>query len=606
MLAKAGIVPLQLRAQLPPARSAADGFLEIHNDPSNRPPVVLHHLHRGHRSDYRSIVPRSGRFMMRSTQVEARMLRPWLLVLAVMSACSVEPLPDLSFGACHHPRFRWLPVPGVGPSPSAVDVADVNGDGILDIVVADTGTNMASVLVGRGHGAFDPRLDYATIDRPTDIHVADVTGDGIPDIVVGRELGQTVLIGTGNGTFREDFGRTAALSGVADRTTPGAALPSVSRDLDGDGVADLVVANPGEGTVTVKLGKPDGTYVDKPPEPVGFAPFAISVTDLDGDGKPELIFADPRGSLVSAVTGGPDGFLAELDYQTGKAPVALAVSDVNGDGKPDVVTANHDAATVSVLLGNGDDSLRPAVDYPTGAAPVAVVIADVDGDGKPDLVTANREAGTLSVLRGSGNGTFQSRVDVTVGMSPTAIAVADLNGDGAPDLAVANRGANTVSVVLADGHGGFRAAADLATGAWPVAIAIVDVNGDGHGDILVTNRGGNSVSVLLGDGDGSFRRRTDYPTALAPVSLAVKDIDRNGHLDLAVINHGINQLGGTGVMSVLFGNGDGTFPFTLDYDPGPPQSLQTTISADDQLDFVRTSFDPGIEKSSIEVDHCFP
>jgi hypothetical protein len=307
------------------------------------------------------------------------------------------------------------PLPfGTGVTPQAVAVADVNGDGLPDLVVANSSTNDVSVLLGNGDGTFTGQRRFAAGTSPVAVAVADVNGDGHPDaITVNRSGTVSVLLGNGDGTFQAPQSFATGGSGAAS-------LAVVVADVNGDRRPDLVVANTSAGfnTVSVLLGKGDGTFQ----APQSFA------------------------------TGGSIGIFPGSQV--------LAVKDVNGDGQLDLVVANNGTNDVSVLLGKGDGTFQAPQQFATGSSPQAVAVADVNGDGRLDLITANSgfsgtSASTVSVLLGNGDGTFQAPQSfATTGKSPVAVAVADVNNDGLPDLITANGNVtfgfstNDVSVLL--------------------------------------------------------------------------------------------------------------------------------------------------------------
>jgi hypothetical protein len=285
------------------------------------------------------------------------------------------------------------------------------------------------------------------------------------------------------------------------------------------------------------------------------------VADLNADGVPDLAVAADAG--VNVLLGNGDGsFQNAPTYAVGSQPTSVAVGDFNGDGIPDLAVANEGPAstTVSVLLGNGDGTFQTAVSYATGTEPVSVVVGDFNGDGIPDLAVANYSSNDFSVLLGNGDGTFQAARNFNGGPHPVSVAVGDFNGDGIQDLAIADAGNASgggvgVSVFLGNGDGSFQFAGAFDAGSSPSSLAVGDFNGDGLLDLAVANDSyfNGTVSVLLGNGDGSFAAARTFAAGSMPRSVAVGDFNGDGLLDLAVANY----FGGT--VSVLLGNGDGSF-----------------------------------------------
>ncbi len=269
-------------------------------------------------------------------------------------------------------------------------------------------------------------------------------------------------------------------------------------------------------------------------------------------------------------------FTPPLSFDTGQLPYSVAIADLNADGRPDMVAANRGSNTVSVLLGNGDGTFGPRTDFVTGVGPSSVAIADLNADGRPDLVTNGFEtlygsSDLVWVLLGNGDGTFGPPRSRSVAAS--SVAIADLNADGRPDLVAANAISNTVSVLLGNGDGTFGPNTEFPAGSNPLAAAIADLNADGRPDLVIADYGcpatachvvpdGSSVSVLLGNGDGTFGPKTDYFTGLQPYRVAIADLNADGRPDLAVVNYFSNTV------SVLLGNGDGTFGPRADFGTG--------------------------------------
>jgi hypothetical protein len=301
---------------------------------------------------------------------------------------------------------------------------------------------------------------------------------------------------------------------------------------------------------------------------VGTQPGSVAVADFRGNGKLDLAVANIYGNNVSILLGNGDGtFQNAVNYDVGTHPRGLAVGDFRGNGRLDLAVVDRtnfgENGQVSILLGNGDGTFHSAVTYAAGGTADAIALGDFHGDGHIDLAVANYSDDTVSILRGNGDGTFASAVTYAAGRGPTSIAVGDFNEDGKPDLAVADRTDNTVSVLLNDGTGRFPSRVAYSAGTGPSFVVAADFNADHHLDLAVANRGNGTdhgnVSVLLGNGNGTFRSAVNYTAGTYPWALAVGNFHGDGNTDLAVANKG------SGTVSVLRGNGDGTFRSAVDY-----------------------------------------
>src|SRR5439155_484341 len=265
-------------------------------------------------------------------------------------------------------------------------------------------------------------------------------------------------------------------------------------------------------------------------------------------------------------------FQAAVNYATGSSPYAVAVGDFNADGKVDLAIANGDAADVSVLLGNGDGTFQTtALTFSTGTWPSSVAVGDFNADGRLDLAVANFGAASVSVLLGNpsavlggADGTFQAAPTYAAGTNPLAVTEGDFNRDGVPDLAVADSGFSTVSVLLGNGDGTFQAPLTISVSR-AHAVAVGDFNRDGVPDLAVANRnsgdiGRDTVSVLLGNGDGTFQAPAFFAVGGGAASVVVDDFNGDGVPDLALASPGYTTHHESySLVSVLLGNGDGTF-----------------------------------------------
>src|SRR5262249_29697516 len=180
---------------------------------------------------------------------------------------------------------------------------------------------------------------------------------------------------------------------------------------------------------------------------------------------------------------------------------------------------------------------------------------------------ANLASANVSVLLGNGDGMFQAAVNFGAGVGPRSVAVGDFNGDGVQDLAVANFlfFYTDFVVLFGSGSGMLQGAGNFGAGDFPGAVAVGDLNGDGVQDLAVVNGGfgSNDVSVLLGNGDGTFQAAVNFGAGVTPVSVAMGDFNGDGVRDLAVANFFISNN-----VSVLLGNGDGTFQAGVSFGAG--------------------------------------
>jgi hypothetical protein len=458
-----------------------------------------------------------------------------------------------------------------------VEAVDLTGDGRADLVVLNAVANSVSVLLNNGNGIFAPQKTYAVGANPYSLEVADLTGDGIPDIITSNRNDNTVsvLMGNGDGTFQPQMvfqtGKTPRRVAVGEFT--------------GDGQLDLVTANEGDNTMSLLLGKGDGTFASgshAAPSP-DLRPFQVAVADLTGNSIPDIVTANRSDNSVSVLLGNPDGsFQTRETYPTGLQPFSVAVADLTGDGILDIVTANYAGDSVSVLLGNGDGTFRPHVDYPAGSADYDVVVADLAGDGKQDIIVTDKNDNTVGVLLGNGDGTFQPMKSYPVASGPYEVVAADLTDNGIPDLVVSHFSATVVDVLMGNGDGTFQPSRTFDVGSRPYGLAVADLTGDGIPDIITANYRSANVSVLMGDGKGNFGPPQLIPVGLAPNEVKVADLTGDGIPDLVTANYGGNDV------SVLLGNGNGTFQpaRTFAAGSGPASVAIADLTGDGKLDLV--------------------
>jgi hypothetical protein len=241
-----------------------------------------------------------------------------------------------------------------GIRPYSVAVADFNGDGLPDLAVADYGDSFGdyygvSVLLGTGDGTFQAARSFAAglVGPLRSVAAADFNGDGHLDLAVANygNASISVLLGNGDGSFQA--ARTFAAGIHPQAVAVG--------DFNDDGRVDLAVANNDQylGGVSVLLGNGDGSFQAPRQFAAGSNPNSVTVGDFNGDGIPDL--AVTNSGFVRVLLGNGDGSFqtTPASYAAGNVPLSVAVADLNGDGRPDLAVGNWQSNDVSILLNDG-------------------------------------------------------------------------------------------------------------------------------------------------------------------------------------------------------------------------------------------------------------
>jgi hypothetical protein len=331
---------------------------------------------------------------------------------------------------------------------------------------------------------------------PQSVVTADVNGDGLPDLISANSDGTlTVLTNNGSGSF--------VLS--ATYTVGNDAQAVIAADVNNDGKLDLICANPNGDTLTVLTNDGSGNFVAASTNNVGSSPYSVTAADVNGDGKMDLISANfgiGTGNTLTVLTNKGGGvFVLMSSPVVGSGVISVTTADVNGDGKPDLICANKNSGTLTVLTNNGIGGFVVASSPVVGGGPIAVIAADVNGDGKPDLICANSGmfglGNSLTVLTNNGSGGFVLASTPTVGNGVVSVVAADVNNDGKLDLISANASDNTLTVLLNSGGGNFVYSSSPIVGNDPRCVAAADFNGDGKVDLVSANFSDDTLSVLL-------------------------------------------------------------------------------------------------------------
>ncbi len=465
--------------------------------------------------------------------------------------------------------------------------ADFNRDGSVDIVASGQFATGIAFVPGNGDGTFGERTFFALDEAPADGVAGDFNHDGFLDVATTNFFSTpdytiSVHLGRGDGTFD-----APAHYAVGDFP-----LGIVTGDFNEDGHLDLVNTNfqSNPGTVSLLLGVGNGTFLPEVRLRTGLVPDFVITRDFDSDGHLDLVVSNAGSNNVSVLLGRGDGtFQDQVFYTVGDGPTprrGLEAADFNGDGLLDLALPQVISSDVSVLLGGGDGTFAAARRFPVGLGPVAFVTGDLNSDARLDVVAVNPTNNQVEVSLGLGDATLQTPVRFDVGLSPVAIVRGDFNSDGRLDVAAANQGSNDVSVLLGLGNGSFRDEARFTVGANPVALVTDDFNKDGRLDLAVANAGSNKVSLLLGRGDGTFRAQLLVSAVGLPQALAAGDFNKDGRPDLAVAHYQSNDV------SLLLGRGDGTFraPVRLAVGSGPVSLLTGDFDGDGRLDLAAANY----------------
>ena len=486
--------------------------------------------------------------------------------------------------------------------PSAVAAADIDGDGDIDIAVADADDSNSAVTVfhrdsttggtceaeDAGYTPCPIGIDQAA----SDLEVADMDGDGSLDLVTSHE-GVSIFLQESPGVYTR-----------RDPDIPGGDVRLVSVvDLDADGNLDVVGADAAEGYVFIALQATN--FQRESRSSVAFDDAAdLDVGDLDRNGVVDFVIADVGSSAGVRVCLGDtnDAFSCDIlePEVAGAAPRAVAVGDVDGDGTPDIVSAeagtvaDGSGARVAVHLQDRPGNFSAAAEVvATVPGSRTVVAADFDGDGRLDLATSSQDGVTV-VPQAVDSEPATIALPASV-RSPLALAAGDIDGDGRADLATANVDSNNVAIFRQDNGGGFESRVETLTSdglRGPESVALADLNGDGRIDVVTAGRVSGDVVWFSQKEDGSFEDGASLGLAdgvelSEPLSVVVSDLDRDGRNDVVVAGHGSDNI-------VFFFQGDDVIG---SFDPGvslslpdgaasPTQVVITDIDDDDDWDLV--------------------
>ncbi len=462
----------------------------------------------------------------------------------------------------------------VGNGPMSVATGDCDGDGDQDIFVANNGASTVTVLVNqRAQGNPNTfttstvgltRAPVFVLAKTAAGGILDINGDGKLDLAVAEKTGDKVQTLIGNGACGFTNGQDTIFGGNGVETLAAA-------DIDGVNGVDLVTsARLTGGGTAILFNNGTGTFATSCPTAqclllgAGSEPSSVVTANFDGTNGNDIGVTDADNGDSTSTTGlvrflnaGAGSFGAPNTFGTGgKGPESAVVGDFDGDTLLDVVALNKDAKTLGFAHGLGNGFFSTAViSNINGTGPEEMAAGDFNGDGRPDIAIVNKASNNFSVCLNSSvtPGTFTCTASTAqpsgFGSSPRGIAVADMGTtgsatpDGLNDIVIVNEGSDDVSVLINDGTGHFTSLFRppfllSAQATNPRDVAAFDSGNGGTTDLAIAACGATAVTkdklvVVL---DRNFAGASYYAANDCPSAVAVVDLDGDGKLDLAVVN----------------------------------------------------------------------
>lgn len=445
--------------------------------------------------------------------------------------------------------------------PSRFDVGDFDTDGNLDLAVvlfsaADNNPplGMAEILFGNGTGGFPESQRYGTGGAAQDLVVADLDADGRLDLLTAdsQRDAASIVYGRGGGEFAGDVrvpvnGQPRELAAV---------------DLDADSDLDLVVITQQNTAVLTLKNNGSGGFTLGNSVTLAGTPRGLAVGNINtADSVPDVAVTQLAGSNgVRVLFGKGDGTLLTTGGTVplpGRDPRSVAIGDLNKDGKPDLVTGDSNQDELSIALGDGVGGFATPTRADSGNFPLGVGLTDANGDGNldavyisrndPDSVTDQALPRAVRML-GKGDGTFvpDSDLRVETGSNPLDIVLGDITGDGRADAVVASAGANAAFTHIIRADGAILPGTSRRAGVGARAIALARVGAGANLDIITVNSD-NTFSLIQNSGSNAFTFIATYHAGSDAIEGVAGDFDKDGSVDLALANRGTNDL------SIVFG-----------------------------------------------------
>ncbi len=397
---------------------------------------------------------------------------------------------------------------------------------------------------------FQTRSEYQCGSDPKAVCAADFDGDGFVDLAVANfeSYNITVLMNAGDGSF-----------GPPDSIRVGQSHYHIAAaDLDGNSYADIICTNNDSGSISILLNDGGGSFGPHTSYPIGGWPSCIATGPIDNDTLVDFAVSDANsGKIFLFYNNGDSTFTIDSNYQVGESPYAITIVDVNNDGWSELATANRLGNSMSVLYNNGPGGFIGPNTYSAGFSPNSITPGDFNNDGYYDLAVACEGNYNVYVFINNGTGNFSSmHIIENLPRSPVCVYAKDLDSDSADDIIVTSDDCGVVSICYSNSDGTF-AQPDRYSAVGAQYCAVADVDDDSFDDIIVSQKWENSVAVLRSNGDGTFAGAhavvLDHVLTPEPTAITSADLDCDGDIDIAATSMSAY------LFAQLLNNGGGRF-----------------------------------------------
>jgi FG-GAP-like repeat/FG-GAP repeat len=345
----------------------------------------------------------------------------------------------------------------VGSNPASVESSDFNGDGFPDILVANTGDSSVTILTGNKTGlpAAGTVASFFASHVPNDLDCADFNGDGNVDVLIANHEKKfmTLLLGNGKGSLRESPNSPLRVNvrphvhGVA------------SADFNRDGYRDCVTDSWGTNEIVILSGTQHGIFTNPVLYKTGDHPYQrVRVADFNKDGAADIVTTNLESNNCTILLNDGKGNFkqgGDFSWACGDAPFGVAVGDLNADGNPDLAIINSTSLSnrpgkdgLFILMGDGTGRFKPLAPrgFNTGVGPSRVAMGDINGDGIQDIAVANYRDNTVSLYI-FGKDLTPEFYTLKTGKYADGVVIADTDRDGKGEVFIGNNGENYITVV---------------------------------------------------------------------------------------------------------------------------------------------------------------